>query len=92
VSHDMKMFLILYGVSMIPYFASCFSLFGSKDMQWGLFFIDLAITISAYVFLVRAIGWWFIPVFIGLYGVGRVMNPIFHPYPVVTAWSKSKNK
>jgi hypothetical protein len=82
MSHDLKMFLILYGISLIPYFVSLFV--DSKDGQLGLFFIDLGLTIAAYVFLWNAIGWWVIPVSLCLAGVGYVIKSLgIRPYSLI---------
>lgn len=72
MSHNLLMFIILYGVTFIPWCLSFYS--NNFSTQLGLFLIDMGLSIAAYVFLWWYIGWWSVPVGIVMAGIGKIME------------------
>jgi hypothetical protein len=66
------MFTVLYSASFLPWLISF--VVTDRGAQWGLFMIDFALTLSAYVFLWWVIGWWSVPLGIGMAGLGKLMQ------------------
>ena len=79
MSHDVKMFFLLYLLSGIP--MSLAMMTSDKTKTIGLAIIDMALTIAAYIFLWQAIGWWTMLVLAIGIGVGYVLRGFgFEPY------------
>jgi hypothetical protein len=72
MDHDLKVGLILYGLSMLPWLCAFFTY--DRKAQWGLFLIDATLTLGAYLFLVRSLGWWLAMWFGIAIGVGLVLE------------------
>jgi hypothetical protein len=77
---DLTIAIIFYAVSMIPYFLTIYV--KDRTAQWGLWTIDLALTVTSYVYLYKAVGfWWSLMIFVILGGVGTVLRGLgFKPY------------
>lgn len=69
---NLQWFIVLYGLSCIPWVLAY--RIKNRDAQWGLFLIDLALTIPAWFYCWWAIGWWSVVLAIGLSGFGKLIE------------------
>lgn len=76
MDHNFKMFLVLYGLSCVPWLIALFS---DLDIggRWGLALMDMALSVAAYIYLYRVIGFWFLLVFIiFMAGLGQILKAL----------------
>lgn len=79
MSHDLKLFFLFYGLSMIPWSLAFF--FKNRDSQWALALVDFALTMLAYYHLWGAIGWWLVLVILSLACVASMLEEVgIKPY------------